>query len=220
MSRADRALLDELLRAERRALLEQLEDLDEAAWAVPSLCEGWTVLHVTAHLAWAPVARPGAVLRGLAAAGFDPNRLNRRTAAAWAARGRAAVLAQLRENAATLASPPGVPRAAAVLEAVLHGLDVRRPLDLEHRTDPRALRTAADVLVRTRWPLNVTVGGSAGARVRGHRLVAEDAGWEHGRGPEVRGSGEALLLLLSGRPVGPDELSGPGAADVRRGPRR
>ncbi|WP_432547476.1 maleylpyruvate isomerase family mycothiol-dependent enzyme [Kineococcus sp. SYSU DK004] len=220
MSGADRALLDELLRAERLALLEQLEVLDEAAWAVPSLCAGWTVQHVAAHLAWAPVLRPGAALRGLAGAGFDPNRFNRRTATAWTARGRAAVLAQLRENAVTLAAPPGVPRAAAVLEAVLHGLDVRRPLGLGHRTDLRAVRTAADVLVRTRWPLNVTVGGSAGARVRGRRLVAEDVGWQHGQGPEVRGSGEALLLLLSGRPVGPDELSGPGAADVRRGPRR
>jgi hypothetical protein len=41
--------------------------------------------------------------------------------------------------------------------------------------------------------------------------VATDASWSYGDGPEVRGSAEALLLLLFGRRPAPGELGGPGA---------
>jgi hypothetical protein len=47
-------------------------------------------------------------------------------------------------------------------------------------------------------------------RVAGLRLVATDVGWSHGDGPEVRGTGEAVLLAASGRPATLDELEGDG----------
>jgi hypothetical protein len=50
--------------------------------------------------------------------------------------------------------------------------------------------------------------------VHGLRLVASDADWAHGTGPEVRTSSEALLLVLSGRPVDAAELSGTGAVEL------
>jgi hypothetical protein len=42
------------------------------------------------------------------------------------------------------------------------------------------------------------------------RLVTDDLAWSHGRGPEVRGSGEALLMMMGGRRAALDDLSGPG----------
>jgi hypothetical protein len=47
-------------------------------------------------------------------------------------------------------------------------------------------------------------------RARGVRLVTDDLAWSHGRGPEVRGSGEALLMMMGGRRAALDDLSGPG----------
>jgi hypothetical protein len=47
--------------------------------------------------------------------------------------------------------------------------------------------------------------------LRGLRLVAEDLEWTHGEGPAVHGTAEALLLVITGRPVGREELTGPGA---------
>jgi hypothetical protein len=41
-------------------------------------------------------------------------------------------------------------------------------------------------------------------------LRATDIDWEHGRGPEVSGSGEALLMAMSGRPAALTDLTGPG----------
>ena len=50
----------------------------------------------------------------------------------------------------------------------------------------------------------------AGRRIRGLRLPATDVDWTHGHGPEVMGSGEALLMAMAGRPAALAELSGPG----------
>jgi hypothetical protein len=42
--------------------------------------------------------------------------------------------------------------------------------------------------------------------------VATDLDWSHGSGPEVRGSGEALLMAMAGRRAALDDLDGPGKA--------
>jgi hypothetical protein len=50
----------------------------------------------------------------------------------------------------------------------------------------------------------------AGRRIRGLRLRATDIDWTHGRGPEVTGTGEALLMAMAGRPAAVPDLGGPG----------
>lgn len=47
-------------------------------------------------------------------------------------------------------------------------------------------------------------------RVRGVRLVATDLDWTFGRGPEVRGRGEAIVMAVAGRRAVLPELTGPG----------
>ncbi|MBC2934606.1 maleylpyruvate isomerase family mycothiol-dependent enzyme [Nocardioides sp. zg-1228] len=209
----DSALLD-LLRTERGALIDTLRALDDARWQVPSLCAGWRVVDVAAHLAWAPVLGPGAAAAALARHGFSINRMIERSAVEWSGRGHKAILDRLERNLADDARPAGMPVVAALADAVVHGLDVRRPLGLPHAVPPEALAPVADFALRTPWPLTAVVGGSARRRVAGVRLVAEDAGWSHGSGPEVRTSAEAVLLLLHGRAPAPAELSGPGASVV------
>jgi hypothetical protein len=53
-------------------------------------------------------------------------------------------------------------------------------------------------------------------QARGVRLVATDLDWSHGNGPEVRGSGEALLMAMAGRPAALDDLDGPGKAKLAK----
>ena len=43
-------------------------------------------------------------------------------------------------------------------------------------------------------------------------VVATDLDWSKGKGPEVHGSGEALLMAMAARPVALDDLDGPGKA--------
>ena len=63
-------------------------------------------------------------------------------------------------------------------------------------------------------PQALAFGRNPKRTARGLRLVADDIGWEHGEGPLVTAPSSALIRALTGRPVGNDELSGPGAAQL------
>ena len=94
--------------------------------------------------------------------------------------------------------------AIALTDGVIHQQDIRRPLG-RPRTIPAdhlvpALRTAL---------FGPVLRGVL--KARDVRLVATDIDWSFGRGPEVRGTGEALLMAVAGRKAVADELSGPGA---------
>jgi uncharacterized protein (TIGR03083 family) len=205
------AAVRDLTRAHRLDLVETLEGLTPDQWQAPSLCSGWRVVDVAAHLAWAPVLGVGAGAAAMVRHRFSMNRMIARSAVGWSERGRSAVLAQLRDNARTGATPIGMPQVAALADAVVHGMDVRRPLGLPGQVPVEALAPVAAFGLGTRWPLDVVVGGSARRRVAGVRLVATDTDWASGSGPDVHASAETLLLLLYGRPVAADDLTGPGA---------
>ena len=208
------ATLPALTRAQRDGFVETLEGLEPDQWEAPSLCTEWRVVDVAAHLAWAPVMGLGSGAAAMVRHGLSMNRMIARSAVGWSERGRDAILSQLRDNARTGATPIGMPPVAALADAVVHGLDVRRPLGLPGQVPPEALAPLADFTLGTPWPLNAVVGGSARRRVAGVRLVATDTDWTHGAGPEVRASAETLLLVLYGRPVPPTELTGDGASVV------
>ena len=212
--RATDAVAD-LTRTQRLGFVATLEGLTPGQWEAPSLCTAWRVVDVAAHLAWAPVMGVGAGAAALVRHGFSMNRMIARSAVGWSGRGRDAIFAQLSDNARAGATPIGMPPVAALADAVVHGLDVRRPLGLPADVPPSALAPLADFALGTPWPMNAVVGGSARRRVAGVRLVATDTDWTHGSGPDVEASAEALLLLLYGRPLAPDDLAGRGA-DVLR----
>jgi uncharacterized protein (TIGR03083 family) len=201
----------ELIRTERASLIELLETLTPAEWATPSLCGAWTVQQVAAHLAWAPTLSGREFLPELVRSRFRINETNARLGVRWAERGTAAILDQHRRNLTADAKPKGVPGEAPLEDAVVHGLDIRRPLGRSRPIPRDAFALTAEFQLATRWPISVSVGGNVRRRVQGLRLVAHDLEWSHGHGAEVRGSAEALLLMLSGRAIGDDELTGPGA---------
>jgi uncharacterized protein (TIGR03083 family) len=207
--------LSDLVDEERRALIETLDALSEEQWQAPSLCEGWRVVDVAAHLAWAPALGPVAGAVALARHGFSTNRMIAGSAVAWSARGRGAILEQLERNRETGARPVGMPEVAALADAVVHAIDVRRPLGLAHAVPAAAVAPVADFALATPWPLDAVIGGSARRRVTGVRLVVPEARWAHGDGPEVTLSPDAAMRLTYGRPVAPHELSGEGAPLLR-----
>jgi uncharacterized protein (TIGR03083 family) len=207
----DPTALAALTRSQREGFIATLESLGPDEWSAPSLCAEWRVVDVAAHLAWAPALGAGAGAVAMVRHGFSMNRMIARSAVEWSSRGREAILDQLRVNARTGARPIGMPPVAALADAVVHGLDVRLPLGLPGHVPPESLAPLADFTLGTPWPMNAVVGGSARRRLAGVRLVATDAAWSYGDGPEVRGSAEALLLLLFGRRPAPGELTGPGA---------
>ena len=206
--------LKPLIRTERRALIELLEGLTPEQWDTQSLCDRWTVKAVAAHLAYAPVMSPLRTATEMLRAGGNINRMIGDSARRDSKRKVAEILQQLRDNVETDAQPMGMPRAAGLADAVVHQLDIRRPLGLPRSVPVEAFAPVADFFAGTGFPGSLVVGGNVRRRISGLRLVADDADWSHGEGPEVHASREALLLMLSGRAVPGEELSGPGAAKL------
>ncbi|GAA3562330.1 maleylpyruvate isomerase family mycothiol-dependent enzyme [Kribbella ginsengisoli] len=203
--------LPQLIRTERLALIEFLDTLGPAEWATPSLCGEWTVQEVAAHIAWAPVMGPLALIGPLAKAGFRINKASAELSKQYARRGPPEILAQLRANAESGAKPTGVPLIAGLVDAVIHAIDMRRPLNSPREVPAEAFDAVADFSVGARWPTTISVGGSARKRLTGVRLIADGYDWSYGQGPEVHAQGEAVLRILNGRPASRDELTGEGA---------
>lgn len=91
----------------------------------------------------------------------------------------------------------------ALIECLIHQQDVRRALGIARDVPGEAVRAA---LAYARFSPVI-------ATTRGVRLVATDVDWSAGRGPEVRGRGEALLLAMTGRAAAvAAELGGDGVA--------
>jgi hypothetical protein len=47
------------------------------------------------------------------------------------------------------------------------------------------------------------------------RFAATDVSWSRGEGPEVKGTGEAIVMAIAGRSAALDDLSGDGVGLLR-----
>lgn len=199
-----------LVHAERAALIDDLAGLDGAQWDLPSLCEGWTVHDVAAHLVSSARATRLKFILAMVRARFDFDRLS----TYGIERGRGATphetLARLREAAPRTSTPPA-PLDTRLVEEVVHGEDIRRPLGIT-RAYPRETVVRA---LRLHAGLSASIGGAKGLTA-GIRLRATDANLSIGDGPEARGTALALLLAIAGRPVALAELDGPGVAALAK----
>ncbi|MCZ2817060.1 maleylpyruvate isomerase family mycothiol-dependent enzyme [Modestobacter sp. VKM Ac-2984] len=202
------AMLPEVA-AQRHALADLLDTLHHDEWEAPSLCAGWTVHDVLAHLALSTrQSTVGMALRILRARG-DFDRAEARAARERAAAHPPATLtAQLRETAAldrrVGVSSPWDP----LVDVLVHSQDVARPLRRRLPTPPELAVPALQHV----WS-NVFYGRPS-RRFGGVRLVATDTAWAEGAGPEVRGTAGDLLLLATGRSVSASGVTGPGAGEA------
>ncbi|WP_329625796.1 maleylpyruvate isomerase family mycothiol-dependent enzyme [Streptomyces sp. NBC_01255] len=195
-----------MVHAERAALIEDLSHLDDRQWEQPSLCDGWTVHDVVAHLVDTyRTTRLGFVV-GLARARFDFDRQNSVGVARERGTTPQETLERLRRVASRTSTPPA-PLDSRLVEEVVHGEDIRRPLGLTRTYPPEAV--ARSLRLQTRTPASFGGAKELMARVR---LTATDADLTVGTGPEASGPVLSLLLAVSGRRVALGDLSGPGVA--------
>jgi uncharacterized protein (TIGR03083 family) len=193
-----------MIHAERKALAAELEDLTPEQWATASLCAGWTVGFLAAHVLAGAEQTPGHFVGGMAAAGFRFNALMERDARSRAELSPRQIADRLRQRTTTTNRPPA-PVVAMLGEVVVHGEDIRHPVGLPGTVANDAANACLDMYTRASFP----VGGKK--RIHGLRLTTTDTGWSYGAGPEVSGPALSLLLAMTGRPAGLKELSGDGA---------
>jgi uncharacterized protein (TIGR03083 family) len=172
------------------------------------LCAGWTVRDVVAHLAATAVLTKRGFVRGFIRAGFNVDRIVQRQVLTGRSYDPVELVAALQESANSTASPP-LPTISRVVEIVVHGEDIRRPLGLQHTYRTDHIAAAVGYVAADR------LSGGKG-RLAGLRLIGTDAGFVVGDGLEIEGPAVPLLLAACGRRVALPELSGPGADELGR----
>ncbi len=194
---SDRSAIWDAVHEERRRLVADLRGLAPELWQTPSLCPGWSVHDVVAHLVDSAATTRLGFVRQMLSARFDFDRANDRGVARHRAVDPRETLNAFRAVTDRTDTPPG-PLATRLVEAYVHGEDVRRPLGINRRYPGEHVMTALDYIART----GARFGGGR-ERVRGLRLSPHPDGRAIGQGPDVRGTPIALLLAASGRPTGP-----------------
>ncbi|TQM31324.1 maleylpyruvate isomerase family mycothiol-dependent enzyme [Nocardia bhagyanarayanae] len=188
----NRDLLPAWLRAERLDLADYLEHLTEDEWRRRSLCTGWTVHDVLAHITSPDTLRDTFV--GLIRARGNWDRMTATLATTRAARFTPAeLIAQLRESADSTRHAPGASPLDPLVDIIVHGQDIARPLNRPRHTPTDRVTAALDHVLPSRFY-------GARKRLQGTRLAATDTTWTYGEGPkEIQAPAIDLLLLATGR---------------------
>src|ERR1043165_143384 len=124
---------------QRRRLIELLEDLSDREWCEPSLCQGWTVRDVAAHVAlqnttWA--AMPRGVVDMARFGGM--NGAIQAMACRHAASPTDQIIGEIRERIGVWRPLPTVTYRDTLIDYLVHTQDIAIPLD-------RAVDMRADV---------------------------------------------------------------------------
>lgn len=192
MDSSDVELVTNETRAERTRLADLLADLDPARWSAESLCSGWRVREVVAHLTMPFRLTMPRFVFGVARARMSFNRFADCDARAMTrTRTDADLLDLLRGNIDHVWNPPGGGPAGALSHDVIHGLDITVPLGLPGPPANRSALVLASVGRRNLRYFGVDLGTT--------RLVAADADVSIGEGSDLRLSASDMLLVVTGR---------------------
>lgn len=197
-----------IVHAERQALANDLQRLTRDQWTTPSLCAEWDVHDVVAHLVATAKTTPLRFITRFAAARFDFHKFTASGVTAERAADPATTLAEFRKVQSRTTSPPA-PIDSRLVEAFVHGEDIRRPLGIPHEYPQtyvtRAIKLQADV--------GSEFGGGK-TRIAGLTLTATDTDFTLGTGPAIEGPAISLLLAVAGRDSALTDLSGPGVEAI------
>jgi len=194
--------LQPVVAAEFLALADLLGSATQAQWNTPSLCAGWRVREVIAHMTMAARYPEDKFMAELRRCEFDFGRLSNEIASRDAGLPTSELLANLRSEVMQHWTPPGGGYHGALNHVVIHGLDVTVPLGVPRRSPDDTIRIVLD---------DLTTGGvhqHFGTSIEGRSLQATDLDWSYGSGPALHGKAEDLALLLCSRTVPAGRIEG------------
>lgn len=201
----------EMIADERRQLADLFGGLSADQWGTQSLCGAWKVHDIAAHLLM-PLITPGPkFLLAMARSGGNFDKASRRLTTAVGKRSNEELVAGLRENATSHFAPPGLGPQAPLTDCVVHGQDVRRPLDIGRSIGQERQRLVMDFLTSSK----AQRGFSSRGRLDDLELRATDLDWGSGSGSLVEGPAESIMMAIAGRPAAIADLSGSGTEILR-----
>ena len=208
--RVERDVVFAAVAEQRRYIASVLDGLSGEELATPSLCSGWDIKTVGAHIVsvfadsfWV-FMRTAARHASLARAIDDLARRRARDPVTE-------ITHTLREHADFALSPPLFGPLDALADILVHTGDMCIPLGLPFEPNPCHAALALDFLTGP-WPFGFVPAGL----LRGLSLHATDANRTWRQGAQIRGTARALIMCVAGRNVLSDELDGPGLAILRQ----
>ena len=194
-----------IVHAERKALVSDLEQLNDAQWTAQTLCSEWNVQQRLGHMTATARITPGKFLPKLNGSGVSFTRMQAKDIAAETAGGPKGVLANFAGLVDATNKPPGPPQ-TVLGETIVHASDIRRPLGIAHEFPPEALAAVGDFYRGS----NLIIGGKK--RAAGVTVKATDTTWTAGEGPVVSGPALSLVMAIAGRKAVVEDLSGEGVS--------
>src|SRR5262245_40461490 len=176
---------------QRSWLADLLESLPPAAWDTPSMCQGWSVRDVAAHLTFSH-ARLRDVAWPAVRTGFRYNAMID-FAAVHSPLTHAQIIATLRGFVGSRRRAAFVSELEPLLDVLVHTQDICVPLGVEHPMPVDAAVAVADRVLSLRGPMRLW------PPPRGVRLVATDVEWSYGEGPTTEAPIRSHVLTLTGR---------------------
>ena len=192
-----------VVHTERKSLASDMTGLPSERWSAESLCTGWTVRDVLAHMTATAKVTPANFFPKLIGSGLNFGRMQSKDIAAESGASPSDTLVRFESVLTSTKRPPGPP-ASMLGETIVHSEDIRRPLGIQHDYPIEAVVQVADFYKGS----NLILGTKR--RINGLRLRATDVDWSHGSGPEVSGPMLSLLIAMTGRKAVLNDLSGEG----------
>ena len=205
----------DMIAAQRAELAEVLAGLPAPSWDEPTLCAGWRVREVVAHITM-PFRLPGrrfALELAKSRGRFNEmaDRVARRDAAAMSP---GELTGAVRSNIGHPWKPPGGGYTGALAHDLIHGRDITVPLGLDGPVPEDRLRLVLPASLSDRSVKFFGVDRD------GIELRAQDMDWTLGSGVPLTGTAADLLLVLCGRTLPAGRLAGePSARFTQPGPR-
>jgi uncharacterized protein (TIGR03083 family) len=185
----------QVIDAQRHSVVALLEGLSDDEWRRPSLCAGWTVRDVAAHLTLQQMGLRDEIRMMVRWRGSLDRTIQDAACRRAAAMTTEQIIAEIRGMIGARRHNVGVTYLETLIDILVHGQDIAIPLGRRHDMPPAAAAVAAGRVLSMRWP----PPPPSVRKMTGFRLVATDISWSVGEGPEVRTPMSELLLMCTGR---------------------
>ena len=130
--------------SERSAFADLADSLTPAQWDQPSLCDGWKVRDVVAHVADGADPKFGKMMLTAVKYGFRMNVMNQRVAQKAGAKPTDELCKELRATVGVHKAPGPITPEDMVLETIVHEQDVRRPLGIARAYPAEEMKIAVE----------------------------------------------------------------------------
>jgi uncharacterized protein (TIGR03083 family) len=197
------------IREERQALADLLPTLSNEQWETPSLCDGWSVRDVVAHLISVHERETWPTFFAILQNRLSVDRYNANSMRRIGAVSDKTLIARY-DTTVEMQTKPFIPTQFVLAESLIHNEDIFKALDSERVVPIETVLLIAQLYrsigMARKWK-----------RKSAHiKLVATDADWTYGNGDEARGPLLSIVMLLAGRNVVSRDLEGAGAERLQR----